>query len=206
MIGYVRVSTTRQELGPEQQRAELEREATRRGWVLEVVEDNGRSGTSMAKRPGLAYALDLLARGQADALVVTKLDRLARSTVDFGRIMERSRAEGWEVVVLDLGIDTATAHGELVAGIMVQLGQWEARMIAERTAEALAVKRARGERMGRASTLPAAVADRIVAERCQGATLQAIADRLNGDQVPTGQGGARWRPSSVVAVLKSRGA
>jgi hypothetical protein len=72
--------------------------------------------------------------------------------------------------------------------------------------EALAVKRARGERMGRASTLPAAVADRIVAERCQGATLQAIADRLNGDQVPTGQGGTRWRPSSVVAVLKSRGA
>jgi DNA invertase Pin-like site-specific DNA recombinase len=203
VIGYVRVSTTRQELSPERQRELLADEAARHGWTLEVVEDNGRSGTSMDKRPGLAYALDLLARGQGDALLVTKLDRLARSVVDFGRIMEQAKAEGWAVVVLDMGIDTTTANGELIAGIMVQLGQWEARMIAERTREALATKRSRGEPVGRPRLLPPEVRQHIADRRAAGLSLRAIAAELNGDQVPTAQGGRSWHASTVKAVLGS---
>jgi DNA invertase Pin-like site-specific DNA recombinase len=201
VVGYVRVSTTRQELSPERQRELLADEAARHGWTLEVVEDNGRSGTSMDKRPALAYALDLLARGQADALLVTKLDRLARSVVDFGRIMEQAKAEGWAVVVLDMGIDTTTANGELIAGIMVQLGQWEARMIAERTREALATKRSRGERVGRPRLLPPEVRQHIADRRGAGLSLRAIASELNADQVPTAQGGRSWHASTVKAVL-----
>jgi len=199
-LGYVRVSTDDQELGPAAQRAQLQAEAGRRGWELELVEDNGRSGTSMAKRPGLAYALDLLERGRADALVVTKLDRLARSVVDFGSILRQAEREGWSLVVLDLGVDMTTPTGRLVANMMAAIGEWEAGMIAQRTREGLAVTRAKGTRLGRQSTLPAEVADRIVRERDGGSTWQAIADRLNEDQVPTGQGGKTWRPSSVQAV------
>jgi DNA invertase Pin-like site-specific DNA recombinase len=205
VIGYVRASTGRQELGPEHQRAQLQAEADRRGWELELVEDNGKSGTSMAKRTGLAYALDRLERGDADALVVTKLDRLARSTVDFGRILAQSQEQGWAVVVLALGVDTGTPNGKLVARIMMDIAEWEAEMISERTRDALAVKQERGEQVGRQSTLPAEIADRIVAERAAGSTWQAIADRLNADQIPTGQGGKEWRPSSVQAIHRRAG-
>jgi DNA invertase Pin-like site-specific DNA recombinase len=203
VIGYVRVSTSAQELSPERQRELLAQESSRRGWTLEVVEDNGRSGTTMAKRPGLAYALDLLARGQADALVVTKLDRLARSVVDLGRMMELAKAQGWSIVILDMGIDTTTANGELVANVVAAIGQWEARMIAERTREAMAVKRSRGERVGRPRTLPAEVRDRIGRRRADGLSLRAIAAELNADQVPTAQGGRSWHASTVKAVLES---
>src|SRR5262245_33916827 len=87
VLGYVRVSTADQQLGLDAQRAQLEAAATVRGWRhLEVVEDSG-SGTSMDHRPGLAYALDLLARGRADVLAVTKLDRLARSVADFAAML-----------------------------------------------------------------------------------------------------------------------
>jgi DNA invertase Pin-like site-specific DNA recombinase len=202
VLGYIRVSTDRQELSPERQREQLTAEATRRGWALELVEDNGRSGTTMAKRPGLAYALDLLARGQADALVVTKLDRLARSVVDLGRMMEQAKAQDWSIVILDIGIDT-TANGELVANVVAAIGQWEARMIAERTRDALAVKRSRGERVGRPRTLPPEVRERIARRRADGLSLRAIAAELNGDQVPTAQGGKAWHASTVKAVLES---
>jgi len=202
-VGYVRVSTGRQELSPEHQRSRLASEAASRGWELEVVEDNGRSGTTMDKRPGLAYALDLLARGQADALLVTKLDRLARSSIDFGRILRQAKAEGWAVVVLDLGIDTTTSTGRLVAKILMDVAEWEAEQIAERTADALAVKRSRGEQVGRPRTLPAEVRQRIAERRAAGLSLRAIAAELNADQVPTAQGGRAWHASTVKAVLES---
>ena len=202
-IGYVRVSTSGQELSPERQRELLAAEAGRRGWTLEVVEDNGRSGTTMDRRPALAYALDLLARGQADALMVTKLDRLARSVVDLGRTMDLAKAQGWSIVILDLGIDTTTANGELVANVVAAIGQWEARMIAERTRESLAVKRSRGERVGRPRLLPPEVRQRIVDRRAAGLSLRAIAAELNADQVPTAQGGRAWHASTVKAVLGS---
>jgi DNA invertase Pin-like site-specific DNA recombinase len=199
VVGYIRVSTVDQELGPEAQRERLEEEAHRRGWRLEPAEDNG-SGTTTRGRPGLAYALDLLSRGRADALVVTKLDRLARSIADFANILELSRAEGWALIVLDLGVDTGTPNGKLIANIVMSIAEWEAEMIALRTKEALAVKKLQGLQLGRPSTLPAAVLVRIAGERAAGRSLKAIADGLNTDQVPTSQKG-RWHPSSVRFVL-----
>ena len=203
VIGYVRVSTGKQQLSPEHQRNVLEAEAARRGWTIEILEDAGKSGTSMEKRPALAYALDLLAIGKADAIMATKLDRLARSIVDFGAIMQRSTEQGWAVIVLDLAIDTSTPNGELVATIIAAVAQWEARMIADRTRDALGVKRDRGEPMGRGVTLPQDVRERIGRARAHGMTLQAIADELNAASVPTAQGGRQWYPSSVQAVLRS---
>jgi DNA invertase Pin-like site-specific DNA recombinase len=203
MIGYIRVSTDDQELGPDAQREQLQVEADRRGWTLDWAEDNGKSGTSMNGRTGLTYALDLLARGRADGLVVTKLDRLARSVVDFGTVLRLADTQGWSLVVLDLGVDMTTVTGRFVAQLMANVAEWEAGMIAQRTREGLAVTRAKGTRLGRQSTLPAAVVDRIRTEREAGQTLQSIADGLNDDQVPTGQGGSRWRPSSVRAVLQA---
>jgi hypothetical protein len=82
MIGYVRVSTADQVesgLGLAAQETAIREEAERRGWDLEIVRDEGRSGKRV--NPGLRSALDDLRAGLADGLVVAKLDRLARSVV-----------------------------------------------------------------------------------------------------------------------------
>jgi len=105
VIGYLRVSTIGQEYGNEAQRSAIAAEADRRGWHVEWVEDAGRSGKDI-NRPGITRALDLLRQGRAEALVVSKLDRLSRSLADFARLIETASRQGWGVVAIDLGIDT----------------------------------------------------------------------------------------------------
>jgi DNA invertase Pin-like site-specific DNA recombinase len=122
---------------------------------------------------------------------------------DFCALVERSRREGWQLSVLDLGVDTSTATGELIAHVMASLAQFERRLVGERTSAALQALKARGVRLGRPVRLPTAVRDRIVQARQDGSTLQAIVDALTDDHVPTAQGGARWYPSTIRAVLAS---
>ena len=119
VVGYVRVSTTEQAdsgLGLEAQRAAITGEAARRGWdLVATFEDAGRSGTSMRGRDGIAQALRAVEGTIASTLVVAKLDRLSRSLIDFTALMERSRRKGWNLVALDLGVDTTTPAGEVMA-------------------------------------------------------------------------------------------
>ena len=157
------------------------------------------------KRPGIRAALDRLDQGDADGLVVAKLDRLSRSVLDFAAFMERAQRKGWAVVVLDLGVDTATPQGELVANTFAAFAQFERRLIGQRTREALAVKAAEGVRIGRPRQLDPKVARRIRNLRSRGHSLAKIAERLNADDVPTAHGGARWYSSTVRAVLERRG-
>ena len=106
---------------------------------------------------------------------------------------------------LDLGVDTSTPAGHEVAATLITLGDWEHERIARRTRSGLAEVRASGRPAGRP-----AVADRpdlvqrITAMRGANMTLQAIADQLNSEGVPTLRGGAMWRPSSVQAALGYR--
>src|SRR5439155_13324110 len=79
----------------------------------------------------------------------------------------------------------------------------ERRLIGERTKAGLAEAKRRGVRLGRPRSLPDAVVQRIVTERQQGASLQAIADRLTDDGIAGAQGGRRWYASTVRAVLQS---
>src|SRR5207244_2522556 len=117
-VGYIRVSTTDQAefgVGLDAQRAAITNACEMRGWqVAEIFEDRGFSGKNL-KRPGLAAAIDTVESGQASALIVSKLDRLSRSLIDFAALMERSRRKGWNLVALDLGIDTSSPQGEMVA-------------------------------------------------------------------------------------------
>jgi DNA invertase Pin-like site-specific DNA recombinase len=106
-------------------------------------------------------------------------------------------------VALDLGVDTTTAAGEMMANVLASFAQYERRIIGQRTRDALAIKRAQGVRLGRPRTLAGDVRARIVAEREEGRSLRAIAAGLDVDGVATAQGGARWYPSTVRAVLES---
>jgi DNA invertase Pin-like site-specific DNA recombinase len=205
-IGYTRCSTLEQGrsgLGLDAQRAAIETECSRRSWTLETVLTDVASGKTTRRRPELAKALQMLERGEADIFVVSKLDRLARSLIDLAKILEVSKRQGWQLVVLDIGLDPATATGELTAHILGAVAQHERRLIADRTRAALRAKRAQGVRLGGPILLPQHVRDRVREERDAGRTLQGIADSLNTDGVATAKGGSRWYPSTVSAVLAS---
>jgi len=203
VIGYTRVSTREQQrtgYGLGAQHTAIEREAAYRGWTdLIMIEDGAATGANL-NRPGLQHALELL--GDGDTLVVAKLDRLSRSMMDFAKLLALARHDGWSVVALDLGVDTTTPGGELVANVLVSVAQWERRIIADRTREGLAVAKARGAKLGRPSTLPPATAALIVGYRRDGMTQAATAARLNGDGVSTASGRGQWIPQLVQRVEK----
>lgn len=203
VVAYTRVSTLDQAAsgaGLGAQRTAISEEAGRRGWtIVSTIEDAGVSGRTL-QRPGLERALDLCRAGQADGIVVAKLDRLSRSVVGFGRLLEAAKREGWNVVALDFGIDLSTPGGELVANVLVSVAQWEARVIGDRTREGLAEKRAQGVKLGRRFSVPEDIRAQIVDARAAGRTLRSIADELNRHAVPTARGGREWAPETVRKV------
>jgi DNA invertase Pin-like site-specific DNA recombinase len=204
IVLYVRVSTEEQAAqgnGLEAQLAQLQRESEHHQWtVVETIRDEGVSGKDLV-RPGLKRALELIAEGKADGLAVAKLDRLSRSVIDAGMLAEWFEEVGARLVALDLNIDTNTPSGRMIFSVLSAVAQWERETIAQRTKDGLAALRAKGKPTGRP-----AVADRpelfsrIALMRARGMTLQAIADQLNAERVPTIRGGATWRPSSVEAA------
>jgi DNA invertase Pin-like site-specific DNA recombinase len=204
VIGYVTVSPEAQHHEADPGVREIEDACERAAWeLIEVVSDR-ESGRGL-ERPGLAYALEQIADGKARGLVVSDVRRLTRSIVDLGALMGWLRDAGAGLVALDLGVDTSTPGGHEVAATLITLGDWERERIARRTRSGLAEVRASGRPTGRpaVSDRPDLV-ERITAMRSANMTLQAIADQLNSEQVPTLRGGAMWRPSSVQAALGYR--
>jgi DNA invertase Pin-like site-specific DNA recombinase len=206
-LGYLRVSTGRQAdsgAGMEAQRRAILLEAERRGWAATDVRFIEETATgSNAKRPGLELAREALASGDAGALVVSKMDRLSRSLLDFASIMQEAQKQKWALIALDCPVDLTTPMGEALAAIIATFAQLERKMIGERTKDALAEKRAAGVRLGRPRILPDDVRVRIMAERAEGRTLRVIAEALNADEVQTAHGGKRWHASTVRQVLAS---
>lgn len=204
MIGYTRRSKANRNrpddpaLGIAAQRTAITTEADRRGWDIAWTDpDDGWSGRNVT-RPGLQAALALLAGGEADGLVVAKLNRLSRSMQDFATLLTTAGREGWCVVALDLGIDTTTVNGRLVANLVMAVSEWEREVIGERTAEALAEVRDRGVRLGRPRLAPADVVARIVEARDgQQLSYYAIARALTEDGVLSPMGLPTWQASSV---------
>jgi DNA invertase Pin-like site-specific DNA recombinase len=167
---------------------------------VETLEDAGYSAKDL-KRPGVREALRALEAGEANALVVAKLDRLSRSMLDFAALMATAQKQQWALVALDCAVDTSTPAGEAMAHVLATFGQFERRLIGQRTREALAIKRASGVRLGRPPTVPQAIVRRIQRQRARGDSLRAIADALNRDGVPTAQGGAQWYAATVRGIL-----
>jgi DNA invertase Pin-like site-specific DNA recombinase len=211
MLAYTRVSTAEQAdngHGLPAQRAAIEAEAARRGdWTLEWVEDRGVSAKS-TRRFGLTYALARLDAGDADGLVVARLDRLSRSLLDLLTLLERAKRNDWKLVCLDPALDMTTAAGRLSAHVLFAVAEWERDIIRERTREGLAAARASGVRLGApkgsagaVSRLAPDVAQRIARERSEGRSFGAIARELNADGVPTALKGKEWHAATVRNVV-----
>lgn len=203
VIGYCRVSTTEQgdsRAGLEAQESAIRGEVERRGWSLEAMRSDVASGKSLRHRPDLEATLGDLRDHRADALIVAKLDRLSRSVLDFASVMETAHGQGWSVVVLDLGVDTTTTNGKLIAHIMIALAQWERELIGDRTRAGLAAIKARGTKLGRPSNIDDETRRLIGVLRRSGMSYDKIAKRLTEEGVPTAQGG-RWHGATVRKVL-----
>lgn len=154
LAGYARVSTRDQAESLVAQRQELEALGCER--VFEDVVSGARS-----QRPGLTAALDWVRTG--DTLVVTRLDRLGRSTVDTLRTVTALEERGVRIKALDLDLDTATAGGRLVVRTLASLAEWERDLQVERTRVGLAHARAQGRVGGRPRKLSSAAVDAIKA-------------------------------------------
>jgi len=99
------------------------------------------------ERDGLATALSRLRAGDADGLIVSKLDRLTRSVKDLGELLDGVFSKV-ELVAVDDSVDSSSATGRLVLNILVSVSQWEREVISERTSEALLHKLGNGEYTG----------------------------------------------------------
>lgn len=198
-VGYCRVSTEEQGqsgLGLAAQEETIRREVDRREWSLERLYTDVASGKSLRRRTDFAEAMRVLAVGEADVLVVAKLDRLSRSVSDFAAILARTQVEGWALNICDLGVDTTTPSGKMVAQIMMVLAEWEREMIGDRTKSALRMAAAKGTRLGRPSGVDPETVRLIRVLRDSGRSWAKIADALDREGVPTGQGG-QWHGATV---------
>jgi DNA invertase Pin-like site-specific DNA recombinase len=134
----------------------------------------------------------VVSRQEADVLAVAKLDRLTRSVGDLTALLDWTTRGQVGLVALDPDVDTTTPGGRMVVQVFATVAEWERGIISERTRNALSMLRAQGKAVSRPSleqTRPQLAAP-IVAMRERGMTLQAIADALNAEGVPTGRGGA----------------
>jgi hypothetical protein len=206
---YARVSTQLQVndgVSLDVQERQLQQAAELAGFTeIELVREEGRSGKSISGRPALTETLKRLDAGEAQALFVTRIDRLARSTQDFLSIVDRANKNGWRLVMLDLNLDTSSYQGRFVVTIMSALAEMERGIIAERQRDVHKDRRARGivwgVDMGPKNKTPEEIKQRVLSERASGASFKTIADGLNRDEIPT-QNLRKWYPTTVKNLLE----
>src|SRR6056297_2883249 len=140
LIGYARTSTLEQTAGLEAQRESLRAVGCERVWEEQT--------SSIGLRASLKGAMTFCRDG--DTLVVTKLDRLARSVRHLGEIIEELEGKSVGLRILDLGLDTSNATGKLMLNILGSVAQFEREMMLERQREGIAKAKALGKYKGRA--------------------------------------------------------
>jgi DNA invertase Pin-like site-specific DNA recombinase len=142
-VGYARTSTRDQIAGFEAQIRDLKAARAERIYQEHV--------SSVAKRPELAAMMDYVRAG--DTVLVTKIDRLARSVPDLLHIVDQLKAKGVELRILNLGLDTGTATGKMMLTVIGAIATFEREMMLERQIEGIAAAKAAGRYKGRAPTV-----------------------------------------------------
>lgn len=142
VIGYARTSTVEQEAGLDAQQRDLTAAGADKLFSEQV--------SSVSKREKLEHALEYLREG--DVLMVTKIDRLARSMRDLSEIVDRITDAGATLRILEAGIDTGSAYGELILNMLGSFAQFERSIMLERQREGIAKAKAEGKYKGRKPT------------------------------------------------------
>ena len=166
-VGYGRTSTLEQQAGLDAQIRDLTAAGCEKIFSEQV--------SAVGKRPQLEAALDFIREG--DTLLVTKLDRLARSTQHLLEVADRVKAKGADLCILNLGADTCTATGRLMFTVIGAVATFKRELMLERQREGIAKAKAEGKYRGRKATARARAAE-IVTLRADGVRPVDIARRL----------------------------
>ena len=216
-IGYIRVSTADQaEYG-----FSLEAQSDKiKGYcalydmeLVEIVSD-ALSAKDM-NRPGLTKAMSMLDRGDAESLVVIKLDRLTRSVRDLANLLDKfSPSSGLSLVSVSEHLDTKSAAGRLCLNMLISVSQWEREVISERTSAVLQHKKANGKVFGNTPYGYDRIGDDLIANDAEQAicleaqrrhfnreSIRSIMNDLNEREVPSKKGCA-WSYHSVERITK----
>ena len=167
-VGYARVSTIGQNL-------ELQLEKLWEYGCDEIFQEK-RSGHTAA-RPALKECLRYVRRG--DVLAITRLDRLARSTLDLHRILEQLQENQVEFVVLDQAIDTTTSAGKLIFGILASVAEFETHLRKERQAEGISKALADGVRFGPSPKISGDQINELRRERDAGVKIKDLMEKYS---------------------------
>lgn len=217
VIGYVRVSTAKQE----QSGLSLEAQTTKiqqycELYELELVDiiiDAGASAKTL-EREGMQSALKAIKSGEAEGLVIAKLDRLTRSIKDLNVLIEEVFTKAALISVADQ-VDTNTPSGRLVLNILMSVSQWEREEIGARTKAAMQAKKSKGEYTGGKAPLgwridedgneiPDEIEQRLIAVvrsyRNSGLSYSAIAQKLTEANFTSRTGSAKFSKSAAKRI------
>ena len=167
LIGYARVSTLEQTAGLAAQERDLKAAGVEKIYSEQV--------SAVAEREQLEGAIEFAREG--DTLIVTKLDRLARSVAHLVAIVDCLTKKGVAIRILAMNLDTSTPTGKLMLNLLGAIGQFEREIMLERQREGVAKAKAEGKYKGRAPTARAK-ADDIRRLAAEGTTKEAIAKQL----------------------------
>ena len=163
-IGYARVSSTSQSL-------EVQLEKLTRVQCDRIYQEK-RSGRT-TDRSEFKNCMNYIREG--DTLIITRLDRLARSVVHLAQLAKRFQSEGIDLIVLDQMIDTSTSTGRLMFNMLAAISEFENDLRTERQAEGIAKAKENGVKFGRPPKLTEVKKQEIYARREAGATIGQLA-------------------------------
>ena len=176
VVGYARVSSTGQSL-------EIQLDALHSYGGVGMIFSEKQSATSTNQRHELKRCLDYIREG--DSVVITKLDRLARSTFDLTNIAKQLEDKGVDLIVLEQNIDTSTTTGRLLFNMLGVIAQFETEIRKERQLSGIENAKKKGVKFGAKSKLNACQLDRLVKDREEGMLVREIADKygISNDSV-----------------------
>lgn len=221
LLGYIRVSRVGDREGesfrsPDQQREAITAYAKAQGHEVTWLDPDLDESGSKLDRPAMQAALALLREGKADGIIAARLDRLTRSVADLGRLLEQAKAEGWNLIAIDLGVDLSTSNGKLVAQLLGVVAEWEL----DRRREGFEISRAdaiaRSVHIGPVPAGYGKAEDRTLEPneyapaieaafelRARGGSWSQVAQLLTEAAVPTSRGATQWSLKAAEKVLRN---
>jgi site-specific DNA recombinase len=216
-VGYVRVSTeeqAREGVSLENQESKIKAYCELNGFeLLEMVADEGLSAKNL-NRPGMKKILDMARNKEIEAIIVYKLDRAFRSTIDALEVTRQLDKGGVAFHSINERLDTKSPLGKLFFTLIAGVAEMERGVIAERTSDALRRKIEKGEHVGHIPYgyqiedselipyLPEQEIIKLARElRDRGYTFQAIADEFKSRGIKTKRGNYQWYPTSIKNIL-----
>jgi DNA invertase Pin-like site-specific DNA recombinase len=164
LIGYARTSTVEQKAGLDAQLRDLQAAGCTKIFSEQL-------SSVATERPELERAIEFVREG--DVLVVTKLDRLARSVADLVALTKTLKSKGVELRIIAMNLDTSTPTGKLMLNLLGSIGEFERELMLERQREGIAKAKADGKYKGRAPTARSK-ADTVLNMRSEGKKIKDI--------------------------------